>query len=177
MAQIKSNLFWIDLEMTGLSVDREVILETAAIITDTDFNELANYETVVWQPQIYLDRMDEWNKKHHFESGLAQKVSSGKEVGQVQNDLMGLVDEFFKDPKQKPILCGNSISQDRLFVDKFYPDFAQRLHYRMLDVTSWKIMFNMKYNIAFKKKNKHRALDDIRESIDELKFYLNYLKV
>ena len=172
-----SNLLWIDLEMTGLSVEREVILETAAIVTDSSFTELATYETVVWQPQIYLDRMDDWNKKHHFESGLAQKIPSGKEVGLVQSELIQLVDEFFKDPKNKPILCGNSIAQDRLFIDKFYPDFAQRLHYRMLDVTSRKIIFNSKFNLEFKKKSKHRALDDIRESIDELKFYLSYIKI
>ena len=172
-----TNLFWIDLEMTGLSVDTEVILETAAIVTDSDFQELATYETVVWQPQIYLDRMDDWNKKHHFESGLAQKVPQGKETGVVQNELSQMIDEFFKEPKNKPILCGNSIAQDRLFINKYYPDFSQRLHYRMLDVTSWKIIFNMKYNVEYKKRNKHRALDDIRESIDELKFYLGHLKL
>lgn len=176
MAQVPTNLFWIDLEMTGLSIEREVILETAAIVTDINFKELATYESVVWQPQIYLDRMDDWNKKHHFESGLAQKVPNGKETTAVQADLIQMVDEHFKDPKQKPVLAGNSIAQDRLFIEKYYPDFAQRLHYRMLDVTSWKIIFNSKYNLEFKKKNKHRALDDIRESIDELKFYLSHVK-
>ena len=171
------NFFWIDLEMTGLSIEKEVIIEAAAIITDSNFKELSTYETVVKQPQIYLDRMDDWNKKHHTESGLAAKVPHGKEVGLVQGELIQMVDDFFKDPKKKPILCGNSIGQDRLFIDKYFPDFAQRLHYRMLDVTSWKIIFNSKFNLEFKKKNKHRALDDIRESIEELKFYLNYVKL
>lgn len=170
------NVFWIDLEMTGLNVDTEVILETAAIVTDTNFRELTTYETVVKQPQIYLDRMDDWNKKHHSESGLTAKVANGKDPNTVQSDLIQLIAEYFPDKKNKPILAGNSIAQDRLFVNKYFPDFAQHLHYRMLDVTSWKIIFNARA-IEFKKKNKHRALDDIRESIDELKFYMSYLKI
>lgn len=171
-----SNLFWIDLEMTGLNVDTEVILEVAAIVTDSQFKELATYETVVKQPQIYLDRMDDWNKKHHSESGLVAKVPQGKEPNEVQSDLSQLASEFFKDKKNKPIIAGNSIAQDRLFINKYLPDFAQLLHYRTLDVTSWKIIFNAR-NIEFKKQNKHRALDDIRESIAELKFYMSHLKI
>ncbi|MBL7555967.1 MAG: oligoribonuclease [Bdellovibrionaceae bacterium] len=173
---MSSNLFWIDLEMTGLNVETEVIIEAAAIITDSNFKELATYETVVKQPQIYLDRMDDWNKKHHGESGLSGKVPSGKDPSDVQSDLIQLVTEFFPDKKDKPILAGNSIGQDRLFINKDFPDFAQLLHYRMLDVTSWKIVFNAR-NIEFKKQNKHRALDDIRESINELKFYMSHLKL
>lgn len=172
---MSSNLFWIDLEMTGLSVDTEVILETAVIITDSQFKELATYETVVKQPQIYLDRMDDWNKKHHGESGLTDKVPNGKEPLDLQSDLIQLVEQYFPNKKDKPILCGNSIAQDRLFINKYLPDFAQHLHYRMLDVTSWKIIFNLR-DIKFEKQNKHRALDDIRESIAELKFYLGHVK-
>jgi oligoribonuclease len=171
-----SNLFWIDLEMTGLNVDTEVILETAVIVTDSQFKELATYETAVKQPQIYLDQMDDWNKKHHSESGLVAKIPNGKDPSDLQSDLIQLVDQYFPDKKDRPILCGNSIAQDRLFINKYLPDFAQKLHYRMLDVTSWKIIFNLR-NIKFEKKNKHRALDDIRESIEELKFYTGYLKV
>lgn len=173
---MSSNLFWIDLEMTGLNVETEVIIEAAAIITDSDFKELATYETVVKQPQIYLDKMDDWNKKHHGESGLTAKVPTGKDLMDVQADLIQLVNEFFPNPKNPPILAGNSIGQDRLFINKDLPDFARLLHYRMLDVTSWKIIFNAR-NIEFKKQNKHRALDDIRESILELKFYMSHLKL
>lgn len=173
---MKSNLFWIDLEMTGLNVETEVILEAAVIITDTDFKELATYEAVFKQPQIYLDKMDDWNKKHHTESGLTAKVPNGKDPSDIQSDLIQLANEYFPDKKNRPILCGNSIGQDRLFINKDLPDFAQLLHYRMLDVTSWKIMFNAR-NIEFKKQNKHRALDDIRESIAELKFYMGHLKL
>ncbi len=120
--------------------------------------------------------MDDWNKKHHSESGLVAKVPQGKEPNEVQSDLSQLVSEFFKDKKNKPIIAGNSIAQDRLFINKYLPDFAQLLHYRTLDVTSWKIIFNTR-NIEFKKQNKHRALDDIRESIAELKFYMSHLKI
>lgn len=171
-----SNLFWIDLEMTGLNVDTEVIIEAAAIVTDSKFNELVTYETVVKQPQIYLDRMDEWNTKHHTESGLVAKIANGKEPNDVQSDLIQMVEKYFPNKKDKPILSGNSIAQDRLFINKYLPDFANTLHYRMLDVTSWKIIFNSR-DIKFDKKNKHRALDDIRESIAELKFYLGHLKI
>jgi len=172
---MSANLFWIDLEMTGLNVETEVIIEAAAIITDSDFKELGTYETVVKQPQIYLDKMDDWNKKHHGESGLIAKVAMGKDPSDVQADLTQLVTEYFPDPKNRPILAGNSIGQDRLFINKDLPDFARLLHYRMLDVTSWKIIFNSR-GIEFKKQNKHRALDDIRESISELKFYMGHLK-
>lgn len=162
--------------MTGLSVDTEVIIETAAIVTDAQFKELSTFEAVVKQPQIYLDRMDDWNKKHHSESGLVAKIPNGRDPLDVQTDLSQLVTEFFPNKKAKPILAGNSIGQDRLFINKYFPDFAQQLHYRMLDVTSWKIIFNSR-NIEFKKKNKHRALDDIRESIEELKFYISHFKI
>ena len=85
---MSSNLFWIDLEMTGLNVETEVIIEAAAIITDSNFKELATYETVVKQPQIYLDRMDDWNKKHHGESGLSGKVPSGKDPSEDRKSVV-----------------------------------------------------------------------------------------
>jgi oligoribonuclease len=166
------NLLWIDMEMTGLDVTREVIIEVAAIVTDVELNELDTYETVVQQPQSYLDAMDEWNTKHHGQSGLTAKVPSGREPGLVENDLIGLIDKHFT---EKPILAGNSIAQDRLFIDRHMPRLAARLHYRMLDVTSWKIMMNARFGLEFDKKKSHRALDDIRESLGELKFYLQHV--
>jgi len=166
------NLLWIDMEMTGLDVTREVIIEVAAIVTDVELNELDTYETVVQQPQSYLDAMDEWNTKHHGQSGLTAKVPSGREPALVESDLIGLVDKHFT---EKPILAGNSIAQDRLFIDRHMPRLAARLHYRMLDVTSWKIMMNARFGLEFDKKKSHRALDDIRESLGELKFYLQHV--
>lgn len=167
-------LLWIDMEMTGLDVEREVVIEVAAIVTDLKFNELETYHAVVKQPQEYLDRMDDWNKEHHGASGLTAQVPTGREPGLVEEDLIKLVNKHFT---ERPVLAGNSIGQDRLFINKHFRRFAATLHYRLLDVTSWKVMFDALYGLKYEKKNAHRAVDDIRESIAELKFYLQHVKV
>lgn len=168
-----ANLFWLDLEMTGLNVEKEVVIECAAVVTDMNFNSLATYHSVIKQPQKYLDGMDDWNKKHHKESGLTDQVPKGKDPLVVEDELCVLLDRHFK--KERAIIAGNSIAQDRLFIDKYFKKFAARLHYRMLDVSSWKIIFKEKFNTSYEKKNAHRASDDIQESINELKFYLGFL--
>lgn len=168
-------LLWLDLEMTGLDVEKEVIIEVAAIVTDMDFQALDQYHAVVKQPQSYIDAMDEWNKKHHGESGLIAKIPQGFEPARVEADLILLAEQHFK--KQMIVLAGNSIMQDRLFLNKYFKKFSERLHYRMLDVTSWKILMKEKFKIHHEKKNSHRALDDIQESIAELKHYLSHIKV
>lgn len=175
LEKILKNLFWIDLEMSGLDVEKEVIIEAAAIVTDFDFKILDQYHSVVKQDQKYIDQMDDWNKKHHGESGLIEKIPLGKEALLVEKELCAMIDKNF--PKDRPMLAGNSISQDRLFIDKYFKTFATRLHYRILDVSSWKIVFNEKYNIKYQKKNTHRALEDIQESISELQFYLEKMKL
>ncbi len=179
MDKITHKLFWIDLEMTGLDVKKEVILEVAAVITDMDFNVLGDYHAVLKQPQKYLDAMDDWNTKHHNNSGLVAKVPHGIEPAKVEADLIALADKHFGQSKMadRPILAGNSIGQDRLFIDAQMPNFSDKLHYRMLDVSSWKIIFNNKFGLKHDKQSKHRALDDIHESIAELKFYLSHLKI
>ena len=166
-------LLWIDMEMTGLDVTKEVPIEIAAIVTDMDFNELGDYHAVVKQDQRFLDQMDDWNKEHHGASGLTKAVPSGKEPSVVEAELLALIDKHFD---AAPVIAGNSIGQDRLFINKYFPKLAAKLHYRMLDVTSWKIVFNAKYGVKHDKKNSHRAVDDIRESIAELKFYLSHVK-
>lgn len=171
----QEKLFWIDMEMTGLDVETEVVIEVAAIITDMNFNILDTYEAVVKQDQKYLDAMDDWNQKHHSQSGLLKKIPSGLEPHVVEYQLMDLVRKHFPNPKDRPILAGNSIAQDRLFIEKYFEHFAEMLHYRMLDVSSWKIIFQKRYQYAVEKANSHRALDDIKESIEELKTYLKYL--
>ncbi len=170
-------LFWIDMEMTGLDVEKEVIIEVAAIVTDLKFQELDCYESVVKQPQKYLDSMDAWNKEHHKKSGLTAKVPSGTPQDHVEHILIDLVKKHFPDPKDRPILAGNSIMQDRMFINKYMPDFAARLHYRMLDVSSWKIILNNKFKYVYQKSNNHRALDDIRESIQELRAYCDFIQI
>ena len=167
-------LFWIDLEMSGLDVEKEVIIEAAAIVTDFEFNILDQYHAVVKQEQKYIDQMDDWNKKHHGESGLIAKIPDGLAPEKVEADLLQMIAKNFA--KERPMLAGNSISQDRLFIDKYFKNLAAKLHYRILDVSSWKIIFNEKYNLKYPKKNTHRALEDIQESISELKFYLEKIK-
>jgi len=168
-------IFWIDLEMTGLDVYKEVIIEVGVILTDLNFNKLTTYHAVINQPQRYLDNMDEWNQKHHRASGLLEKIPRGKNQSQVESELIELCNEYFHN--QRPVIAGNSIAQDRRFIDHHMKKFSQKLHYRMLDITSWKLIFKYKYNLEPEKKDSHRALDDIQESIDELKHYLSYIQI
>lgn len=168
-------LFWIDMEMTGLDVEKEVVLEVAAIVTDLEFNELEVYHSVVKQPQEFLDRMDDWNKQHHGASGLTKAVLNGREPGLVEEDLLKMVAGHFV--AEPVVIAGNSIGQDRLFINKYFPRLAAKLHYRMLDVTSWKVILSERYGVKYAKQNAHRAVDDIRESIAEMKHYLSFVKV
>lgn len=168
-------LFWIDLEMTGLDVEKEVIIECAALITDINFKIVDQFEAVIKQPQHYLDAMDDWNRKHHGDSGLTAKVANGLHSDEVEDHLISMVKKHWG-RNDRPMLAGNSVAQDRLFIDKYWAGFGALLHYRALDVSSWKIIFNNKYNIKYQKQNAHRALDDIKESIAELEYYLNYIK-
>lgn len=174
------NLFWLDMEMTGLDVNKEVIIEVACIVTDMNFRELDCFETVVKQPQSYLNNMDAWNTEHHGKSGLTAKVPDGMDPEFVEAKLIDMVNKHFpdsqRDLKKRPIMAGNSIMQDRLFIDKYFKKLAARLHYRMVDVSSYKVVLNNKFNVEYRKQNSHRALDDIRESIGELRFYIDFFK-
>lgn len=174
------NLLWVDMEMTGLDVSKEVIIEVACIVTDMNFRELDCFETVVKQPQAYLDNMDAWNTEHHKKSGLTAKVPTGMEPEMVEAKIIDMIDRHFPqsktDLKKRPILAGNSIMQDRLFIDKYFKKLSDRLHYRMVDVSSFKIVMTNKFEIQYHKQNSHRALDDIRESIGELRYYLDHIQ-
>lgn len=168
------HLLWLDMEMTGLDVEIERVIEVAALVTDMDFNVVDTYHAVLNQPQVFIDNMDDWNRKHHRDSGLVAKIPTGRDPNEVDRELKELTNKHFG--KERAILCGNSIFQDRKFIDMYFPEFAPTLHYRMLDVTSWKIIMNEKYNVEYQKRDSHRALDDIRESIEELKAFLKYVK-
>lgn len=168
-----TKMLWLDMEMTGLEVEREVPIEVAAIVVDLDFRELEIFHAILKQPPEFLDRMDNWNKEHHGASGLTAAVATGREPLLVEKDLIHFVDRHFMG--ESAVLCGNSIGQDRLFINKYFPSLAKRLHYRMLDVTAWKVIFQALYKTKFEKKNTHRAIDDIRESIGELQFYLRHV--
>ncbi len=178
MAQVptasSTHVLWLDMEMTGLDVNKEVPIEICAIVTDWKFKPLSEYHTVINQPKKFLDGMDDWNVKHHGESGLLKLIPKGKTMKVVDEELAGMIGEYFG--RDKAILAGNSIGQDRLFIEKYMPNTEKCLHYRMLDVTSYKVVFNNMYGIKFKKKDAHRAIEDIHESIAELQFYLGHFK-
>jgi oligoribonuclease len=174
---MNQKLLWCDMEMTGLQAEKEAIIEVACIVTNLNLEPLDQYEAVVYQPRDYLDRMDEWNKSHHTQSGLINKVQFGKPQDQVENELIELIRNNFELPTERPILAGNSIAQDRSFINTHMPELSKILHYRMLDVSSWKIIFENVYGLKYNKKKNHRALDDILESIEELKFYMRYIQI
>lgn len=168
--------FWVDLEMTGLDDTRDHILEVAAIITDLDFNPVEELHRVVYQPQAVLDLMDDWCRKTHGASGLTAAVATGLPLEEVQLDLVALLDRHFtKD--ERIVLVGNSVGNDRRFIDRYLPLVSSHLHYRLIDVSSFKEVFREKYGIKVEKTGNHRALDDIHDSINELKTYLSYVKV
>jgi oligoribonuclease len=167
-------LFWIDLEMTGLDENKDSILEVAVVITDLKSQVLEEYHRVVYQPQSVLDAMNDWCKEHHGKSGLTAAVPSGTPLEQVEAELLALADRHFR-AQDRIVLVGNSVGNDRRFVDRYLPKFAQRLHYRLIDVSSFKEIFRDRYHLKFEKKNTHRAVEDIHESIRELEFYLSYV--
>ena len=168
-------MFWLDLEMTGLDVENCVIIEVAVIVTDLELNPLEEYTRVVQQPQAVLDTMDEWCVKTHGESGLTAEVPTGTPLDQVEAALLALLDRHFG-AEERVVLCGNSIHQDRRFVERYMPRLAARLHYRMVDVSSFKEVFRSRYGVQWEKANNHRALQDTRESIRELAEYLRHVQ-
>lgn len=172
----KKRLFWVDLEMTGLDDATDSILEVAILVTDLSFNIIEEYHRVVFQPQDILDHMNDWCKKTHGESGLTAAVPTGKPLPEVDQEVFKLIDRHFPS-NERVVLVGNSVGNDKRFIDKYMQKTAARLHYRMIDVSSFKEIFRDKYNVKFEKKNHHRAVDDIKESIAELQHYLSFVKM
>jgi len=180
MAEIDKNLIptkllWVDLEMTGLDVNKDVILEIAAEVTDFDFKTLASYEACVKHPDSVLDNMNEWSQTQHGVSGLTERCrAEGKLESIVRQELCDFIKTNFGD--EPAILAGNSIHNDRNFVKRWWPDVDALLHYRMLDVSALKVVMQGKYGVEFEKKEVHRAFDDIQASIAELQYYLDWLR-
>ncbi len=168
-------LFWLDMEMTGLHEKTCKILEVAAVITNLNLEPHEEYHQVVFQPQEVLESMDNWCIQTHRASGLSKEVVGGVPLIKVENGLIDLGQKHFGD--QRIVLCGNSISQDRKFIDEHMPNFSKFLHYRLIDVSSFKEIFRNKYQITFQKKDSHRARSDIYESIAELKHYLEFIRI
>lgn len=168
------NLVWMDLEMTGLDPEKERILEIATVVTDSDLNLLAEGPVIyVKQSEMLIGAMDEWNTEHHTSSGLIDRV---REEGVSEREAERETLEFLKEHvghRESP-LCGNSIGQDRRFLVKYMPELEEFLHYRNLDVSTVKeLASRWRPDIAggLRKRNAHRALDDIKESIEELRYY------
>ncbi len=172
---LPTKLLWVDLEMTGLDPSKHVILEIAAEVTDFNFKTLASYEALVKHPDDALNDMGEWAKQQHAASGLTERVrQQGRPEEDVKYELVGFIKAQFGD--EPAILAGNSIHNDRIFIKRWWPEVDELLHYRMLDVSSFKILMQGKYHYEYEKKDVHRAFDDIQASIAELQHYLELLR-
>ena len=172
----KAKLLWIDLEMTGLEPEKDRILEVAAIATDMKLNEVARMTAVVKvDEKLMQTRMqgEFWDKNQKTRDALFAQNAKGQPVKAVEGELLDFLDQYFG---KEVYLAGNSIHQDRKFIEREMPELNRRLHYRMLDVSAWKIYFENAKRKKFIKPETHRALDDIEGSIGELKWYLTFLK-
>lgn len=174
MAAQAQNLIWIDLEMTGLNPEHDRIIEIATIVTDSNLNIIAEGPVfAIHQANTLLDQMDEWNTRQHNGSGLVDRVKASK-VDEKQAEAATL--EFLKKHTAdgKSPMCGNSIWQDRRFLARYMPELEKYFHYRMIDVSTLKelaLRWAPKIYNGVQKESRHLALDDIRDSISELRYY------
>lgn len=171
-------ILWVDLEMTGLDPIEDRILEVGAIVTDWDFKEIARFEAVKKVgPNLMKQRMvgEFWDEFSDVRDALIAQNEGGKNGRTVENELLAFIDEYIG-TEGKVLLAGNSIHQDRRFIANEWHRLDARLHYRMLDVSAWKVVFEGKFKKKFAKPEAHRAIDDIRGSIEELQYYLKKVK-
>lgn len=169
-----NNLVWIDLEMTGLLPTQDRIIEIATIVTDPYLNILAEGPVfAVHQPEVLIAAMDEWNTRQHHQSGLVKRVlESTINEAQAEQGTISFLQEYL-DPGKSP-MCGNSICQDRQFLNKYMPELAAFFHYRQIDVSSIKELvkrWQPQLLSGINKESKHLALSDIKDSISELVYY------
>ena len=172
--QNANNLIWVDMEMTGLDPERDLVIEIATIITDSELNTLAEGPVIALrQSEAALDAMDEWNTTHHTRSGLVDRVrASGHDERSAAVATLAFLEQWVP-PGASP-MCGNSICQDRRFMARHLPELEAFFHYRNLDVSSVKILMQRwrpELEAGLTKSGAHLALDDIRESIEELRYY------
>ncbi len=172
--QSKDNLIWIDLEMTGLDPDHDRIIEIATIITDRNLEILAEGPVLaIHQPDEVLRGMDEWNTRQHGQSGLVERVrASDIDEAEAERRTLEFVQQWV--PERCSPMCGNSICQDRRFLARSMPRLEGWFHYRHIDVSTLKELARRwapEVARGFSKESRHLALDDIRDSIDELRYY------
>jgi len=178
MPQNPNNLIWIDLEMTGLDTQKDVIIEIATVVTDSELNTLAEGPVLaIHQNDDILNTMDDWNTKQHGNSGLTERVKNSN-INEAEAERQTI--EFLRQyvPANASPMCGNSICQDRRFLARCMPQLENYFHYRNLDVSSLKELAKRWAPEVFKgfnKESSHLALDDIRDSISELKYYREHL--
>ena len=166
-------MVWIDLEMTGLDLSRESIIEIATVVTDSELNILATGPNLAINvPETLIESMDEWNTRHHHRSGLVDRIrNEGVSVNEAEQATLAFLREWVDENKAP--LCGNSVWNDRQFLDKEMPTLLAFLHYRMIDVSTIKELSKRWYTDVprYPKKGAPLALDDILESIEELKYF------
>lgn len=184
MAELKKitpdKILWLDLEMTGLNPKNDRILEFAAVVTDWQFNELESMQAGVGhdssQIKKLLDNNTWFDDYPENKQAMLQMVSESQPEKIIEQSVLYLIDRHF-DTYSPVLLAGNSIHMDRQFIRQWWPKVEERLHYRMLDVSAWKVVMIGRYGLEFPKKETHRALDDIYESIAELKMYLSKMEL
>ena len=169
----RDNLVWIDLEMTGLDPETEKIIEVATLVTDSDLNLIAEGPNlIISQSKELLDSMDEWNQNQHGSSGLIQEVIKSDITEQIAEiETLDFISKYVGE-KASP-MCGNTVSHDRRFLSKYMPRLEAYFNYRHIDVSSFKEVAVRWMNEAqvYEKKGSHRVLGDIKESVEELRFY------
>lgn len=177
MSESADNLIWIDLEMTGLDTDHDLIIEIATIVTDSELKILAEGPVLaLHQPEAVLSQMDEWNTRQHGQSGLLERVRASRcDAAEAERVTLAFLEKFVA-AGQSP-MCGNSICQDRRFLHRLMPRLERYFHYRNLDVSTVKELSRRwaPELPAFDKQSAHLALADIRDSINELRYYRKHV--
>ncbi len=178
MAQDPNNLIWIDLEMTGLDTQNDVIIEIATVVTDKDLNILAEGPVLaIHQPEEVMQGMDEWNTRQHGGSGLTERVrNSDISVAEAEARTLEFLRQYV--PAKASPMCGNSICQDRRFMARTMPELEAFFHYRNLDVSTLKELARRwmpEVASSFRKQSSHLAMDDVKDSIAELQHYRQHL--
>ena len=172
---MNDKLVWIDCEMTGLSLEHDALIEVAALVTDFELNVLGDgVDLVIKPPQAALDQMNEFVTTMHTTSGLITELDAGLTLAEAQDQVLTYVREFVPEPRKAP-MAGNTIGTDRTFLARDMPELEEWVHYRVIDVSSIKELsrqwFPRAYFAAPTKAGNHRALADIQESIEELRYY------